>query len=104
MVLFYFFLCLAVGYFAYKKGRSGIGFFIISIFLTPIIGLIVVLLVKPDQQTTDAMAIEDGTLRKCPYCAEIVKTEALICKHCHSELSPVGIKEKIIPLDPYKKF
>lgn len=24
--------------------------------------------------------------RKCPFCAEIIATEAKICKHCRSEL------------------
>lgn len=27
--------------------------------------------------------------RKCPFCAEMVKAEAILCKHCRSELSPV---------------
>lgn len=24
--------------------------------------------------------------KKCPFCAEMIKSEAIICKHCHSEL------------------
>lgn len=23
---------------------------------------------------------------KCPYCSEIVKSEAIVCKHCHKEI------------------
>lgn len=26
--------------------------------------------------------------KKCPFCAEWVKAEAKICKHCHKELPP----------------
>jgi zinc ribbon protein len=26
--------------------------------------------------------------KKCPYCAEWVKAEATICKHCHQPLTP----------------
>lgn len=26
--------------------------------------------------------------KKCPYCAEFVKAEAAICKHCRKELLP----------------
>jgi hypothetical protein len=25
--------------------------------------------------------------RKCPYCAEFIKAEATVCKHCHQTLS-----------------
>lgn len=27
------------------------------------------------------------TTKECPYCAEIVKMEAIICKHCHKDIS-----------------
>lgn len=30
--------------------------------------------------------------RKCPYCAEFVKVEAIVCKHCHKELPPPTFK------------
>lgn len=29
-----------------------------------------------------------GGLKKCPFCAEFVKSEALFCKHCGKELPP----------------
>lgn len=27
-----------------------------------------------------------GALRKCPHCAEWIKPEASVCKHCHKDL------------------
>lgn len=29
---------------------------------------------------------ENKHLRKCPYCKEMIKKEALKCKHCYSDL------------------
>jgi hypothetical protein len=29
--------------------------------------------------------------KKCPYCAEFVKADATICKHCHKELPPAAV-------------
>jgi len=36
-------------------------------------------------ESSSANAVEDT--KKCPYCAEIIKREALLCKHCRSELN-----------------
>jgi len=51
MLLLFFWLLFAavVGWLAYQKERSPIGLFLISVVFTPIIGLIVVVLMKPGE-------------------------------------------------------
>jgi len=43
------------------------------------------------------LAAEHG--RKCPFCAERVRLEAKVCKHCHKEL-PQRPRATPIPSDP----
>jgi hypothetical protein len=65
---------------AEQKGRNWQTFFILSL-LFPIITWIAVALVSTDQST-----LRDGT-KTCPLCAEVVKQEAILCKHCGTDLS-----------------
>lgn len=50
-------------------------------FAMPALGLLLALSVRSGEQ----IAAEQGSylgLRKCPHCAESIKAEANVCKHC----------------------
>jgi hypothetical protein len=79
-----------------RKGRTGEGA-VLGLILGPIGWLVVAL--GPDYKTAQES-------RKCPFCAELVKKEAKVCKHCGRDL-PGGTnaavqKTPVIsrPLDP----
>ena len=81
------FMCLCgliTGIIGSNKGRSGFLWFVIGFLLAPL-GIVLALVIKKDNQTLESKALALGTQKKCPYCAELIKSEAIICKHCNRE-------------------
>jgi hypothetical protein len=79
MELFFFWLIFAivVGAVASARGRSGPGWFLLSMIISPLLGVILVALLpsRRGEPTYD-------THVKCEMCAELVLREARKCKHC----------------------
>lgn len=76
-----------------NKGRSGDGF-ALGFFLGPL-GLLIAVFMKPNTTRMEADALATGESRKCSFCAELVKAEAIICKHCGKELTPIAPKQTL---------
>ncbi|CAN4276813.1 zinc-ribbon domain containing protein [Methylophilaceae bacterium] len=79
IILFWLILSCLVGYYAKTKGRDSVKAFILAIFISPLIGFIVVALLE---NKSDDLQLKSGDLKKCPACAELIKSDALKCKHC----------------------
>ena len=88
-----------VAKFAERKGHSFMVSLLVGLFLSAISQIIIALIME---DKSEELGINSGELRKCPYCAEIVKAEAKICKHCGKELPELEKKQvnKTIPKSP----
>lgn len=89
-------LCVVVAWVAGQKGRSGVGFFFLSFFLSPLIGLLVAIAVPARDAATAARAGNDFVL--CHACNRPRRVDSMFCPHCHASPAPKPAALKKCPV------
>ena len=69
-------LSITIGIWANSRGRSGLGWTLLSIVISPVLAGIFIVVIQNNAQF------------RCWQCAEFVLKQARKCKHCGAELSP----------------
>lgn len=72
---------ILVGVYADTKGRSGVGFILLSLILSPLFGFIIALIVSPIKSNV----VVRRELKECKYCEELIEKDDLFCKYCGKE-------------------
>jgi hypothetical protein len=92
----YFLIWIAIALLTSKvaadKGNDAVGGFILGLFLGPL-GLVIAFVVDGNEKKVE----QQGHLKKCIYCAEMIRAEAIKCKHCgeaQSSKKPEEMNEK----------
>ena len=81
-VLFWILCGIVAAVIASSKGRSGCGWFILGALFGPF-GIIFAFLASKNEESM----VQAGEMKKCPYCAELVRAEAIKCRYCGSDLT-----------------
>jgi predicted amidophosphoribosyltransferase len=99
-VIGFLFFAIIGSVFGSNSGKKGIGF-ALGLFLGPI-GWIIALYLKTDSEKLEEIKRKTENLKNCPNCAELVKKEASVCKHCGNDLTAT-LKEEPIKFDEILK-
>jgi hypothetical protein len=87
-------LSAIVAYVATQRGRPSIDFFLLSFFFGFSVGILVLLTLPARKDgaqqspfSLNLATIDGNESAKCPDCAEWVKVEARVCKHCGADVN-----------------
>ena len=81
------------GKYGEKKGLSFTKFFWISLLISPVVGFIWCALSMEDMDMVEEKKIITKQSKRCPYCKELIKVGASICKHCQKDLNKKTLLE-----------
>jgi len=84
---------IAAGHIHQQRGRSMAAGFWAGFLLGPL-GVILAVASTPDPDGQERLALQDGKVRKCPHCAELVKVEAKICRFCQRDLPEADVVQR----------
>ncbi|MBA1179535.1 hypothetical protein G7008_03360 [Pseudomonas psychrotolerans] len=87
LVFFYLFFCALAAWMAAKRGRSIILYLMMAVIFSPLVSILVLLVAGKSETGMEQKALSNG-FKRCPACAELVRREAKICKHCGTDLGP----------------
>ncbi len=70
-----------------------------------IVALPMALLLKPNKTAIEQAKITDEDMKKCPYCAELIKREANVCRYCGREMKRTSTAPASAPWrDPVEEW
>lgn len=97
MEILIFLVLVCVGtipaFIAQSKGRNFYGWWVYgTLFL--LIALVHALAIGKTQEAAEIDRLISGTARRCPFCAETIRAQAVVCRFCGRDLPQPERKKK----------
>ena len=78
--------CIAAGAaICEEKGRSALEGLMLGLLLGPL-GVVISAVLPKDVNALEKRALRSGEMRKCPYCTELVRSQATVCRYCGRDI------------------
>ncbi len=91
--LFLWLICAFIAGIIYQnKGKSQTTGALLGLLLGPI-GVVIALVVAPDVREVERRQLASREMDMCPFCSELVRPTAVVCKHCGRDLPVAGAKQ-----------
>ena len=75
-------LSMGVAVMAFRRGRSVVLWFLLSIIMSPVIMGLVAWGLGDVTEKEDEELLASGDYRRCSFCHHAVRKEAVVCRHC----------------------
>jgi hypothetical protein len=83
---FWILFSLGVAQYARSRGHGFGTTLIYALLFSPVLTLMVVLLIAPNEDQIERQRIGAARTKMCPHCAELIKIQATACRYCGNEV------------------